>query len=147
MSRILRAGTKIPVQPTLSGRVLTLEADVPVADGWASDDAFAGWLHNLDEHLGAPAAGAQPNMALYADDLKNYEVDELTDGVMCHNVYERVYGNQAIKELTLVSSTPIVEESEEVVAEEAVADEEQSAAPAKKGKKADVLDKTSGEAS
>lgn len=102
MSRILRAGTRIPVTPTTSGRVLVLEADVPVTDGWASDDAFAGWLVNLDEHVGtSPDVG---NLALYADDLAIYDVYETVNGVRQHNVYRRTYNGLAIADLVLVSS-------------------------------------------
>lgn len=107
MSRILRAGTKIPVTPTLSGRVLTLEADVPVTDGWGSDDAFAGWLLNIDDYLHVNPHGG--NLALHADDLEDYDIVEIVNGVRQHNTYKRTYTGNAIADLVLISSVVLPE--------------------------------------
>lgn len=94
MYRILRAGTKIP---TLNGRVVTLTKDAEVADEWRSDDHFAGSLFNWDA----------ANVALHAADLQRFEVDELFEGKMHHVVYDRSYGENAIKTLTVLSRTEL----------------------------------------
>lgn len=162
MSRILRAGTVLALADTTPNIAFTLEADIVVSDAWAGDDHFAGW------------AFLSGNLPLYVKDLAHYEVDELKDGVMCHNVYDRSYAHNAVRELTLLSSTPIADpdaptedelKQQEAAAQiQAAVDEAQAAKEAKakadaqadadaaakadrKTAKADVLDKTKSKAS
>lgn len=101
MTRILRKGETLPVGDRQTP--VRLMADVEVEDLWRSDDHFAGWLWNIN-----PA-----NLELHAADLATVERDEEVDGVMVHRVYNRTYGNNAIPELTLVSSPPVEVPTEE----------------------------------